>query len=46
MREMVNGVVHPVAKETITKYNKLIADPLLRDDWMKDMCKEFGRVAK
>ena len=30
LEEVANGVVHPVTKETITKYKKLIEDPLLR----------------
>ena len=41
-----NGVVHPVTKETITKYKKLIDDPLLRDTWQEAMCKELGRLAQ
>ena len=44
LEEVDNGVVHPVTKETITKYKTLINDPLLRDDWMKGMCKELGRL--
>eukprot|EP00956_Cyclotella_meneghiniana_P039122 scaffold165964_cov50-Cyclotella_meneghiniana.AAC.1 len=28
---VANGVVHPVTKETITKYEKLANDPLLSD---------------
>ena len=31
---VANGVVHPVSKETITKYKKIIEDPLLRDTWL------------
>ena len=27
IEQIANGVVHPVTKETITKYNKLITDP-------------------
>ena len=27
--EVSNGVVHPFTKETITKYKKLIDDPLM-----------------
>ena len=46
IEEVANGVVHPVTKETITKYKKLIADPLLRDTWSKAMCKELGRLAQ
>ena len=29
LKEVANGVVHPVTKEIITKYKKLINDPLL-----------------
>ena len=43
---VVNGVVHPVTKETITKYKKLINDPILRDTWLEGMCKELGRLAQ
>ena len=46
LEEVANGVVHPVTKEMITKYRKLINDPLLRDDWTKGMCKELGRLAQ
>ena len=38
IEQIANSVVHPVTKETITKYNKLIADPMLREDWMLGMC--------
>jgi hypothetical protein len=41
-----NGVVHPVTKETITKYEKLANDPLMQDVWTKAMCKELGRLAQ
>ena len=33
LEEVANGVVHPVTKETVTKYKKLIEDPLLRETW-------------
>ena len=33
-KEVANGAVHPVTKETITKYKRLSNNPLLRDDWM------------
>ena len=46
LEEVCNGVVHPITKETITKYNKLIAEPLLRDTWTKAMCIELGRLAQ
>ena len=42
--EVANGVVHPVTKETITKYKKLIDDPLMRLVRSKSMCKELGRL--
>ncbi len=50
VQEFCAGVVHPVTKETITitKYQKLIDEPLLRerDVWTKAMCKELGRLAQ
>ena len=46
LEEVANGVVHPVTNETITKYKKLVNNPLLRYDWMKGMCKELGRLAQ
>ena len=42
IEEVANGVVHPVTNETITKYQKIIADPLLRETWSKTMAKELG----
>jgi hypothetical protein len=39
-------VVHPVTKETITKYEKLANDPLLGDVWTAAMSKELGRLAQ
>ena len=44
--EVANRVVHPVTKETITKYKKLIDDPLMRLVWSKAMCKELGRLCQ
>ena len=46
LEEVANGVVHPVTEETITKYKKLIEDPLLRETWSKAMCKELGRLCQ
>ena len=46
LQELCCGVVHPVTNETITKYQKLIDDPLLRDVWTKAMAKELGRLAQ
>jgi hypothetical protein len=43
---VANGVVHPVTKETITKYKQLIANPITREVWEKAMCKELGRLTQ
>ena len=40
------GVVHPITKETLTKYDKLANDPITRDVWQKAMCKEIERLAQ
>jgi hypothetical protein len=40
-----NGVVHPVTKETITKYEKLMNDPHTMRVWREAFCKELGRLA-
>ena len=37
LEEVANDVVHPVTKETIIKYKRLIEDPLLRETWSKAM---------
>ena len=44
--EVANGVIHPITKETITKYENLISDPALKDIWTKAMCRELGRLAQ
>jgi hypothetical protein len=41
-----NGMVHPVTKETITHYRKLIKNPLLRELWLKAMSKELYCLAQ
>ena len=46
IEEHCNGVVHPVTKETITQYKKLINDPILKDLWLKAMSKELHRLAQ
>ena len=46
MEKAANGVVHPVTQETITKYKKLIDNPLLRKTWMEAMTKELGRLSQ
>jgi len=43
---IANAVIHPVTKETITKYAKLIKDPLLARIWKPQMCKELGRLSQ
>ena len=45
LEEMANGVVHPVTKETMTKYAKIIQVPDLREVWLAAMCKESGRIS-
>jgi hypothetical protein len=35
-----------VTKETITKYEKLANDPVMKDMWTNAMCKELGRLAQ
>ena len=44
IEEVANGVVHPITNRTITRYHKLIAEPLLREVWMKAMCVKLGRL--
>ena len=39
-------MAHPVTKETITKYQKLVSNPLLRDVWAEAMAKELGRLVQ
>ena len=46
VEEVANGVVHPITNETIKKYQKLVDEPILRDVWLKAMCKELGRLAQ
>ena len=44
--EVANGVVHPITKEAITKYKKLVDDSLMRLVWSKAMCEELGRMCQ
>lgn len=46
LEHFANGVIHPVTKEAITNYKKLINDPITREIWMKAMTKELGRLAQ
>ncbi len=39
--EYCHGIVHPVTKETITQYRKLMKEPLLKNLWTKAMSKEL-----
>ncbi len=39
-------MVHPVTKETITHYRKLIKEPLLKDLWRKALSKELHCLAQ
>jgi hypothetical protein len=45
IKEVCFGVVHPVTKQTITKYWKLQHDPDLTDLWVPAMSKELHRLA-
>ncbi len=46
IEEVCNGVVHPVTKETIKKYTKLINDPVLKPLWVPAKSKELHRLAQ
>jgi hypothetical protein len=41
-----NGVVHPVTKETISKYTKLMKNPDLKNFWVPAMPKELHQLAQ
>ena len=46
IEEYCYDVVHPVTKETITRYRKLNKDPLLKDLWIKAMSKELHHLTQ
>ena len=46
LKEVCNGVVHPITEDTLTNYKKVIACPQLRKLWMKAMCKELGNIVQ
>ena len=46
LEEVCNGVIHPVTKQTINKYEHLIRDETLAEMWKKAMCRELGRLAQ
>ena len=46
IKHVANGVVHPITKETITNYKKLINNPVTCEIWLEAMAKELGRLAQ
>ena len=42
IKEVANRVVHPMTKDTITKYHKLVDNPILRDIWEMAIYVELG----
>ena len=46
LEHCTNGVVHPITKETITKYEKLANDPITQEVWTKATTKELGLLAQ
>jgi hypothetical protein len=46
IEEYCCGVVHPITKETITQYRKLMNEPLLKDLWTKAMSKELNQLGQ
>ncbi len=44
--EMANGVVHPVTKETLTKYHKITEVSELKEVWMTGMCINIRRLVQ
>jgi hypothetical protein len=46
IEHFASPLIHPVTGATITRYQKLVKDPLLRDTWTKAFGKEFGNLAQ
>jgi hypothetical protein len=46
IEHFASPVIHPVTGVTITRYQKLVKDPILRDVWTKAFGKEFGNLAQ
>jgi hypothetical protein len=46
IEEYCYGVVHPVTKQTITHYCKLMNDPHLKDLWVPAISKEIHRLVR
>jgi hypothetical protein len=46
IKEVCSRVVHPITKETITKYTKLMHNPFLSPLWVSAMSKGLHRLAQ
>jgi hypothetical protein len=46
IEHFASPVIHPITGATITKYQKLVKDPILREIWTKAFGKEFGNLAQ
>jgi hypothetical protein len=46
IEEVCNGILHPINKEMITKYTKLMEDPDLKGLWVPAMSKELHCLAQ
>jgi hypothetical protein len=46
IEHFASPVIHPVTGATITRYQKLVKDPILREVWTKAFGKEFGNLAQ
>jgi hypothetical protein len=46
IEHFASPVIHPVTGASITRYQKLAKDPLLRDTWTTAFGKEFGNLAQ
>jgi hypothetical protein len=46
LEHFASPVIHPITGATITRYQKLAKDPLLRDTWTTAFGKEFGNLAQ
>lgn len=46
IEEVANRAVHPIMKENITNYKKLINYPVTRKMWLEAMAKELGHLVQ
>ncbi len=46
IEEYCCSIVHPITKEMITQYRRLMKEPLLKDLWTKAMSKELHQLAQ